>query len=140
MSSLIARYAPHDGVFPLRLPGTYVLRRGRMTSEPVHATLGPSLCIVAQGAKVMMLGNEVLEYDPARMLVLAVDLPISGQVTRASQKDPFLGFRLDWILRAWQNSRRGSIRVASPRNLTTGGCMSDWRLTTSSTPSRACWL
>jgi AraC-like DNA-binding protein len=29
------------------------------------------------------------------MLVLAVDLPVSGQVTRASQKDPFLGFRLD---------------------------------------------
>jgi AraC-like DNA-binding protein len=95
MSSLIARYAPHDGVFPLRLPGTYALRRGRITSGPVHATLGPSLCIVAQGAKVMMLGNEVLEYDAARMLVLAVDLPVSGQVTRASQKDPFLGFRLD---------------------------------------------
>ena len=95
LSNLIARYAPHDGVFPLRLPGTYALRRGRMTSEPVHATLGPSLCIVAQGAKVMMLGAEVLEYDPARMLVLAVDLPVSGQVTRASQKDPFLGFKLD---------------------------------------------
>jgi AraC-like DNA-binding protein len=95
MSNLIARYAPQDGVFPLRLPGTYALRRGRITAEPVHATLGPSLCIVAQGAKVMMLGNEVLEYDPARMLVLAIDLPVSGQVTRASQRDPFLGFKLD---------------------------------------------
>jgi AraC-like DNA-binding protein len=82
-------------VFPLRLPGTYALRRGRLTSESVHATVGPSLCIVAQGAKVMMLGNDVLEYDPARMLVLTVDLPVSGQVVRASQSDPFLGFRLD---------------------------------------------
>ena len=95
MANLIARYAPHDGVFPLRLPGTYALRRGRMTSEPVRATLGPSLCIVAQGAKVVMLGNEILEYDPARMLVFAVDLPVSGQLTRASQRDPFLGFKLD---------------------------------------------
>ena len=95
MSHLIARYAAHDGVFPLRLPGTYALRRGRLTSEPVHATLGPSLCVVAQGAKVMMLGNEVLEYDSTRMLVLAIDLPVSGQVTRASQRDPFLGFKLD---------------------------------------------
>jgi AraC-like DNA-binding protein len=66
-----------------------------MTSEPVHATLGPSLCIVAQGAKVVMLAGEVLEYDPARMLVFAVDLPISGQVTRASRREPFLGFKLD---------------------------------------------
>jgi AraC-like DNA-binding protein len=95
LANLIARYAPHDGVFPLRLPGTYALRRARMTSEPVHATLGPSLCIVAQGAKVMMLGSEVLEYDPARMLVFAVDLPVAGQLTRASQREPFLGFKLD---------------------------------------------
>jgi AraC-like DNA-binding protein len=55
------------------------------------------LCIVAQGAKVLMLGNEVLEYDPARMLVFAVDLPVSGQLTRASQRDPFLAFRLDLV-------------------------------------------
>jgi AraC-like DNA-binding protein len=95
LANVLARYAPHDGVFPLRLPGTFALRRGRMTSEPVHATLGPSLCIVAQGAKVVMLGSEVLEYDPARMLVFALDLPVTGQVTRASGRDPFLGFKLD---------------------------------------------
>jgi len=95
LASLLARYAPHDGVFPLRLPGVYALRRAGMTSQPVHATLGPSLCIGAQGAKVVMLGSEVLEYDPARMLVFAVDLPVSGQVTRASRRDPFLGFKLD---------------------------------------------
>jgi AraC-like DNA-binding protein len=66
-----------------------------MTSEAVHATLGPSLCLVAQGAKVVMVGREVLEYDPARMLVFAVDLPVSGQVTRASWRERFLGFKLD---------------------------------------------
>ena len=87
-----------------------------------------------------MLGNEVLEYDPARMLVLAVDLPVSGQVTRASQKDPFLGFRLDLDpARVAELAARVYPR-ASPRALTTAGCMSDRRLTTSSTPSRACWL
>ena len=66
-----------------------------MNAEPAYATLGPSLCLVAQGAKALMLGNEVFEYDPARMLVFAVDLPVSGQVTRASRRDPFLGFKLD---------------------------------------------
>jgi AraC-like DNA-binding protein len=95
LANLIAHYTPHDGVIPLRLPGTYALRRSRMTSEPVHATLTPSVCIVAQGAKVVMLGAEAFEYDPARLLVFAVDLPVSGQVTRASQRDPFLGFKLD---------------------------------------------
>ena len=95
LANLIARYAREDGVFPLRLPGTYALRRSRTSSEAVHATLGPSLCLVAQGAKVIMLGREVFEYDAARMLVFAVDLPVSGQVTRASWREPFLGFKLD---------------------------------------------
>jgi AraC-like DNA-binding protein len=55
----------------------------------------PALCIVAQGAKVVMVGRDVLEYDPAHLLVLAVDLPISSQVIRASRKEPYLGFILD---------------------------------------------
>jgi AraC-like DNA-binding protein len=42
-----------------------------------------------------MLGREVLEYDASRLLVFTVDLPVSGKVTRASRRDPFLGFRLD---------------------------------------------
>ena len=95
LANQIARYAPHDGVFPLRLPGTYAIRLSQMNTEPAYATLGPSLCLVAQGAKALMLGNEVFEYDPARMLVFAVDLPVSAQVTRASRREPYLGFRLD---------------------------------------------
>jgi AraC-like DNA-binding protein len=66
-----------------------------MTSEAAYATLGPALCVVAQGAKVVMLGREVLEYDPARLLVFAVGLPVSSQVIRASRKDPYLGFTLE---------------------------------------------
>ena len=91
----IAAYAPHDGAFQLRLPGTYAIRLSRMTTEATYATLGPALCVAAQGAKVVMLGREVLEYDPAHLLVFAVDLPISSQVIRASRKDPYLGFTLD---------------------------------------------
>jgi AraC-like DNA-binding protein len=95
LATALARFAPRDGAFRLRLPGVHALRRSRITSEAIHATLGPSLCIVAQGAKVMMLGREVFEYDPARLLVFTVDLPVSGQVTRASVREPYLGFRLD---------------------------------------------
>jgi AraC-like DNA-binding protein len=41
-----------------------------------------------------MLGREMFEYDPAHLLVFAVDLPVSSQVTRASRTDPYLGFVL----------------------------------------------
>ena len=75
LANRLATYAPHDGVFQLRLPGTYAIRLSRMTTEAAYATLGPALCVAAQGAKVVMLGREVLEYDPAHLLVFAVDLP-----------------------------------------------------------------
>ena len=95
LANRLAAYAPHDGVFQLRLPGTYAIRLSQMTTEASYATLGPALCVAAQGAKVVMLGREVLEYDPAHLLVFGVDLPISSQVTRASRKDPYLGFTMD---------------------------------------------
>jgi AraC-like DNA-binding protein len=55
----------------------------------------PALCIVAQGAKTVRLGQEAYEYDAARMLVYSVDVPVTGQVTRASRAEPYLCFRLD---------------------------------------------
>ena len=95
LANLLSLYAPHDGAFQLRLPGARAVRRSRTTSGPVHATVRPALCVVAQGAKVVMLGREVFEYDPTRLLVFSVDLPVLSHVVRASHADPFLGFVLD---------------------------------------------
>jgi AraC-like DNA-binding protein len=55
----------------------------------------PALCIVAQGAKSVLLGQEVYEYDASRMLVFSVDLRVAGQVTKASPAEPYLSFKLD---------------------------------------------
>jgi hypothetical protein len=39
------------------------------------------LCIVAQGAKTVIVGQEVYEYDASRMIVFSVALPIAAQIT-----------------------------------------------------------
>ncbi len=95
LARLISAYAPHDGSFELRIPGVYAIRRSRTNTELVHATAQPCLCIVAQGAKSVMLGDEVYEYDVSRMIAFSVDLPVTVQVTRASYSEPYLCFRLD---------------------------------------------
>jgi len=95
LASLLRAHTPHDGSFDLRIPGVHASRASRTNTELVHATARPTLCIVAQGAKSVLLGQEVYEYDASRMLVFSVDLPVAGQVTRASQSEPYLGFRLD---------------------------------------------
>jgi AraC-like DNA-binding protein len=95
LAGLISAYAPHDGSFELGIPGVHAIRRSRTTTESVHGMQGPALCIVAQGAKSVMLGQEVYEYDASRMIAFSVDLPVVAQVTRASYSEPFLCFRLD---------------------------------------------
>jgi AraC-like DNA-binding protein len=95
LASLIRAYTPHDGSFELRIPGVHASRVSRTNTELVHATARPALCIVAQGAKAVLLGQEVYEYDASRMLVFSVDLPVAGQVTKASPAEPYLGLRLD---------------------------------------------
>jgi AraC-like DNA-binding protein len=92
----IAAYAPHDGTFDLSIPGLHVSRFSRVNAECVHALHLPALCIIVQGAKTVIVGQEVFEYDASRMLVFSVALPVAAQVTRASYSEPYLAFRLDF--------------------------------------------
>ncbi len=95
LARLIAAYAPHDGSFDLRIPGVHASRFSRVNKECVHALRVSSLCIVPQGAKTVIVGDEVYEYDASRMIVFSVALPVAAQVTRASQSEPYLSLRLD---------------------------------------------
>jgi AraC-like DNA-binding protein len=92
---LLAAYAPHDGSFELRIPGVHASRFSRSNTGCFHALRLPSLCIVAQGAKTTIVGQEVYEYDASRMIVFSVALPVASQITQASHSEPYLAFKLD---------------------------------------------
>lgn len=55
----------------------------------------PALCVLAQGSKTLILGNEHYAYDPLNYMVVSVTLPISGALLKASPAHPALGLRLD---------------------------------------------
>jgi AraC-like DNA-binding protein len=95
LGRLLKGHAPSDGVFALPLPGLYAVRLSKAAREKLRATVTPALCLVAQGAKVVMLGREVYSYDASRMIAYSVDLPLAGQVVKASQSEPFLALKLD---------------------------------------------
>ncbi len=76
-------------------PGVHASRFSRINKECVHALRVPSLCIVAQGAKTVIVGDEVYEYDASRMIVFSVALPVAAQITQASHSDPYLALKLD---------------------------------------------
>jgi AraC-like DNA-binding protein len=91
----IAAYAPHDGTFELRIPSLHVSRFSRINAECVRVLHLPALCLIVQGAKTVIVGQEVYEYDASRMLVFSVALPVAAQVTQASFSEPYLALRLD---------------------------------------------
>jgi AraC-like DNA-binding protein len=95
LAGLLAAYAPHDGSFDMRIPGLMVSRLSRANNECVHALRVSSLCIVAQGAKTVIVGDEVYEYDASQMIVFSVALPVAAQVTQASASEPYLSLRLE---------------------------------------------
>lgn len=95
LAGLLLAHAPFDGTFELRLPGVHVSRASRAHRDFHHAVQRPALCLVAQGAKRVLLGQELYEYDASRVLVYSVDVPVSAQVTQASLEAPYLGVRID---------------------------------------------
>jgi AraC-like DNA-binding protein len=92
LAERIAKAAPLDGKVEPR-PGL-VLTRLSSPSEPVHAVLEPWFCMIAQGSKDVLLGDEWFHYDTAHYLISTLGLPAIGRVDDASRERPYLGLRL----------------------------------------------
>jgi AraC-like DNA-binding protein len=71
------------------------LNRSSSPSEPCHAVSVPAFCVIAQGSKEVLLGNDRYQYDPAHYLLATVELPVISQILEASQEQPYLSLRLD---------------------------------------------
>jgi len=95
LAERIARLAPYDGGFEMRLPGLHLYRISKATKELHHGVQKPGLCLVAQGAKSVMVDKDLFEYDENRLLVYSVDMPVASRVVRASSEAPYLSMRLD---------------------------------------------
>ncbi|KAF1721773.1 AraC family transcriptional regulator [Pseudoxanthomonas wuyuanensis] len=93
LAALIERFTDGDGIHETPIEGLRFARIGA-PSEPMRGVQEPSLCLIVQGAKQAMLGNEIYEYDASRYLVASVDLPVTGRVTVASPEMPYLCFVL----------------------------------------------
>jgi AraC-type transcriptional regulator N-terminus len=63
--------------------------------ESPLALYQPAFCFVVQGGKQVLVGDEVLRYDPGHYLLFTVDLPVVFRVGEASEAKPYFGLRLD---------------------------------------------
>ena len=89
----MARALPEDRILEV-FPGLF-LGRASQPTEKVHSVIKPAFCIIAQGSKQVLLGEEVFRYDPGHYLISTVDLPIVSQVVEASGERPYFSIRLN---------------------------------------------
>lgn len=99
------------------LPGLR-LRRASAPSGLGHGVSFPSLCVIAQGSKELLLGDSRYRYDPAQYLLSTAALPIASRVVDASSEHPYLGIvlKLDPVLVGAVLSEAGH---QAPRSATT---------------------
>jgi len=93
VSAAIERHTTADGVYGTSVPA---LRLSRFSAASDCAALvyEPSLCVVVQGAKEVLLADETYRLDPARSLLVSVDLPVAARVVEASPSHPYLAVRI----------------------------------------------
>jgi AraC-like DNA-binding protein len=84
---------PEDGPAAL-LEGLH-LHRSSVPREQIPSVFEPSLCVVAQGSKEILVGESRYGYDPAHYLIVTLDLPHVAQVLEASKELPYLSLRLE---------------------------------------------
>ena len=76
------------------LPWLWLVRRPAPTPAG-RGILSPSVCLLVQGEKEMLVGQQVLRYGPGCYVQAGMAMPVSGQVTRASEAAPYYGIRVD---------------------------------------------
>ncbi|MEU1273862.1 AraC family transcriptional regulator [Streptomyces sp. NPDC005799] len=91
LRSLLTRHARPD--WTTAIDGVLISKVDR-SDPPEPSMSGTVLAVIAQGSKRLALGDRVYEYGAGQYLVASVDLPVSGQFTRADPEQPALGFGL----------------------------------------------
>src|SRR5438874_2225377 len=95
------------------------LYRSSLPLAPVYGVVEPSVCVIAQGSKEVLQGENRYRYDPSHYLLASVELPHVSQVLEASKERPYLSLRLELaptlvgevLLEAGHTSPQGEVSV-----------------------------
>ncbi|EGR2183560.1 AraC family transcriptional regulator [Vibrio parahaemolyticus] len=94
LAKLIDRWTGNVNQYDTPISG---LRFSRWTTPtpPTSYTHNPSICLIAQGRKRVLLGEESFIYDANHFLISSVDLPIIANIIEASEEQPYLGLIME---------------------------------------------
>jgi len=90
LAQQIGKWVGKANQFDTPIPGLR-LSRWCAPTPPTSYTHNPSICLIAQGKKRVILGEESFVYDANHFLISSVDLPIIANIMEATETEPYLG-------------------------------------------------
>ncbi len=93
LACLLAEVCPRDGSHATDIEGLFLTRYSK-TDVPRNSLDRAVFCVVAQGAKCILLEDQRLIYDRDTYLLVSLDLPLVGQILEATAAQPFLGLSM----------------------------------------------
>jgi AraC-like DNA-binding protein len=93
-ATTVQRHAPVDGEYETPV-SQLTLFRNSSSTEHNAVVYVPSLCVIVQGAKEVVVGGQSYRYDQAQSLIVSVDLPATTRVVEASPRKPCLAVRIE---------------------------------------------
>lgn len=119
LAEIAQRHAAADGEFHTTVPRLTIYRSSAPTDYDAVVYV-PSLCVIVQGAKEVVVGGEAYRYDPAQSLLVSVDMPAATRVVEASTTYPCIAIRIE-IESADVGELLASGTMVPPRNSTSRG-------------------
>ncbi len=98
LTNMIARWTKGKHQVDTLIP-SLTLHRWETPTEPTSYMLSPNICLIGQGVKRVMLGEDIYVYDSQSFLLSSVELPVVAQILEASQERPYLGLMLELDLK-----------------------------------------
>lgn len=98
MAEIIGNHVTSTADWETPIQNLLFFRRDEPT-EPDFCLIEPSLVLVVQGRKQILIGSEAFPYNPTNFLITSLDLPASSQVMEASETRPCLGLVLKLDIR-----------------------------------------
>jgi hypothetical protein len=90
----IARWTEQGDQPMTAIPGLSLSRRDAPTQLTSHMYKA-IICMIAQGAKRVLLGGDTYVFDAHHFLITSLDLPTVVQIIQASREKPYLGLTLN---------------------------------------------
>jgi AraC-like DNA-binding protein len=89
----IARWTDKGDQPVTAVPGLSLSRRDEPTQPKGHM-YEPIICLIAQGVKRVLLGDDTYVFDAHHFLITSLDLPTVVQIIKASREKPYLSLRM----------------------------------------------